>query len=283
MNAVRSVLRRVRYAVAVGVAIAIPAAPPAVAAGEFLYLGGVQFATGHYDFADRTNSVYLFNGVSYSTSRWVLSASIPLIYQNTSLVSSSGPGMLPTGTTMGGGTDHHGGHGGMMGTTTVSAESADEVGIGDPFVRADVTVFGDRSSAASAGVAAVVKAPVAELEFGTGEWDYGAGVTGRYLVGRYMVSSSVIYWEMGEPDGVGFDNPFAYDVSAYRRFGRRLSAGVSLSGYTQIIENVDPFRQLGLSLMYMPAPSRSLSGGIVFGMTESTPDVGVTVGWGLTL
>lgn len=276
------------HAALAGVVLAIPAGPRQAHAGETFYAGTLQFATGDYIFTDRTNSLYLFNGVSYATGPAAVSASIPLIYQNTSLISNTGPGMLPGGGGMmdggGGGHDHHGGM--MSPSATTSTDSFDEAGVGDPVVRADVDLAGGRAQRYSLAVSASVKVPVADADrgFGTGEWDYAAGMTGRYTAGDYTGAAGLYYWWMGEPDSVTFDNPVAYSVSAFRRLGgSRFSAGVSASGFTRVLDGVDPFRQLGVTVMYVPAASRSLSAGIVFGMSDSAPDIGVTVGWGFVL
>jgi hypothetical protein len=262
------------------------AGPGSARAGEVFYAGAVQYSTGDFVFTDRTSNVYVLNGISYTTDRWTVSASIPIIYQNTALVSNAGPGMLPGGGDMTGSSgDHH--HGGMMGTgATVSTESFDEVGVGDPLVRGDVALIGGRTQRYSVAVSATVKAPVADADhgFGTGEWDYAGGLSGRYTSGSYAGAASLFYWWMGDPEGTDFENPVAYGVSAFRLLGRsRFSAGVSVSGFTRVARGTDGFRQLGTTVMFAPDASRSLSAGLYFGLSDTAPDVGVSVGWGFVL
>jgi hypothetical protein len=266
--------------------LALAAGPRPVRAGEAFYAGAVQYATGDFVFADRTSSVYVLNGVSYATDRWTVSASVPIIYQNTALVSNTGPGMLPgrdrvTGISGG----HH--HSGMMDTdATASMETFDEVGVGDPLLRADIAMVGGRAQRYSVALSATVKTPIANADhgFGTGEWDSAGGMTGRYAAGNYTGAASVFYWWMGDPDGVDFENPVAYSVSAFRLLGgSRFSAGVSVSGFTRIARGTDGFRQLGTTVMYVPDASRSLSAGLSFGLSDTAPDFGVSIGWGLVL
>jgi len=270
--------------VVAGLACSGPAFPRAARAGAVFYAGSVEFATGDYVFTDRTNSVYVFNGLSIAVGPATVSASLPVIYQNTALVSNSGPGMVPTGGGMGGGTSPHQ-HGGMMAASaSPTAESFDHVGVGDPLLRVDVNVAGGRLEAYSVGVAATIKPPVADADrgFGTGEWDYGGGLTARCTVDRYTGSAELSYWSLGEPDGATFDNPVAYSAAVFRRFGNGgMSAGASVSGFTRVIDGVDPYRQIGVTLMYLPRARRSLSATVLFGMSDSAPDVGFSLGWGI--
>jgi hypothetical protein len=265
-------------AVAVGLALLTLAVPRAASAAGVVYSGALQFASGDYIFADRTNSVYLINGLFVSSGPVRVSASIPIIYQNTSLVSSSGPGMMPAGDRGQDGSAapaHGGGH-----ATGVSGFH--DVGVGDPLLRADWEALREPGVA----VAAVAKPPLASVEkgFGTGEWDYGAGLSLAHLVRRTFLSASAIYWVMGDPAEVDLHNAVAYSVGVGRPLARgRFSALVSLAGYTRVLEGVDPFRQIAVSLGYVPASGRSLSAAVTFGLSQSAPDVGLSLGWSVAL
>ncbi len=267
----------------VGIALVILAAPLAVRAGNLVYSGALQFATGDYIFTDRTNSIYLMNGLFLSVGPAHLSVSVPVIYQNTSLVSNSGPGMIPSGGEGSDGVRQHR-HGGQIHVTATN--DFREVEVGDPLARADLEVLEGGNRSPSISVAALAKPPVASVQrgFGTGKWDYGAGLSVAHVIHRYVASASMIYWVMGDPAGVDFENPIAYSIAIGRPLANsKFSALLSLSGYTQIVENTDPFRQLGILLTYWLTTRRNLNGSIIFGLTESTPDVGLSIGWGITL
>ena len=63
---------------------------PGAGAQEVTYSGSLQYATGAYVFADRTHSAYLSSGLSVRGGRFELGVSVPLIFQNSQLVSGSG-------------------------------------------------------------------------------------------------------------------------------------------------------------------------------------------------
>ncbi|MBI4719881.1 MAG: hypothetical protein HY770_01340 [Chitinivibrionia bacterium] len=281
MRTTTSIFVPMRITVTAGIALAILAAPLRGRAAEIGYSGALQFATGEYIFTDRTNSFYLLNGFYVSEGRVRVSVTLPVIYQNTSLVSNGGPGMISSGGEMG---DGAGGH--MQGGQMQSAGMNDfhEIGVGDPLGRADLEILKRGHRYLSMSIAALVKPPVAAAarSFGTGEWDFGAGLSAARGISRYFLSASMIYWKMGDPPGVDFKNPMAYSVAVGRPFaGNRFSAILSFSGYTQILEDTDPFRQLGISLAYWPTARRYLSGMVASGLSDSTPDTSISLGWGM--
>ncbi len=270
-----------RIAAAAGIALAILAAPLRGRAAEIGYSGALQFATGEYIFTDRTNSLYLLNGFYVSEGRVRVSVTLPVIYQNTSLVSNGGPGMISSG---GEGGDGAGGHmqGGQM--QSVGMNDFREIGVGDPLGRVDVEILKRGRGFPSVSIAALAKPPVANAGrgFGTGEWDFGAGLSAARGMSRFFLSASMIYWKIGDPPGVDFKNPIAYSVAVGRPFaGSRFSAILSFSGYTRVLEDADPFGQLGISLAYWPTARRYVSGTFASGLSDSTPDASVSLGWGI--
>ena len=52
------------------------------AGGSLTYSGALQAATGNYLYSERTNSVYLYNGIAFAATRWRVSATVPLIAQS---------------------------------------------------------------------------------------------------------------------------------------------------------------------------------------------------------
>ncbi len=254
-----------------------------VAGQKINYAGSLQFATGDYLFLDRTNSIYLFNGISLSGGRFRASAGIPLIYQNSPWVSHGGTGMIPTG-----GPEHkevgRGGRGGgisLPDTTTWST-----VGIGDPLLRADVELFEEKSMMPSLRFGVSVKAPVADVDlgFGTGEWDYGGGVSIAKRIRGSTLLVDMTYWVLGDLEELELENPVVYGVSLGRTlYGGKTSVLLSFSGSSRIMEGLDPPVQLGLGVGYSLKSGSSILGSVGFGITETTPDFSISLGWQIGL
>ena len=262
------------------------------------YTGSVQYATGSYIFAERTHSVYVANGLTLSHERIQASVSLPVIYQSSPWVSYSVIGGVPSGGPQqdavgrGPGPDDDMGSGrsrnardriALPDTATYA-----DVGIGDPSVRADLTLRRGLDGGPSLRLAGSLKAPIADVDrgFGTGAWDGGLGAALTQRIRSWFLFGEAMYWWMGDMDDVALQNSVAYGVSLGRSFrGGRVGMLASLSGYTaSIVEDVDPPLQAGIGLSYSFGDGRyGLNVSTTLGLTESTPDASFALGWQIAL
>lgn len=272
----------------VGVALAIPATVTPAIAQDVAYSGSVQFSTGEYIFAQRTHSLYLVNGLTGSQGRLTLNASVPLILQSTPWVSYAGGGLVPSGGTQHGEVSGHMGRGRFDrdGVRLADTTSYEEIGLGDPLARLDLEVLRGSGSLPAIRVNVSAKAPIADLDrgFGTGEWDYSAGLSITRGFGTTFVFVDVAYWVLGDLPDLELQDPVAYSLAV----GRALGAGRwgllgSISGFTRILPDTDPPLHVGLGLSRILEARRSLSAGVSFGLTESSPDVSASFGWRIGL
>lgn len=266
------------------VAVFLAAAAAAVSRGDCAtYTGSLLYSTGEYIFTQRTNSVSLFNGISFTLSFVDLSVSIPLIYQSSPWVSFNGYGMIPSG-----GTQHsqwqdirRGGRSALLDTTHYS-----QFGIGDPTVHAEVALWSERGAFPSLGLTADVKPPVADSKhgFGTGEWDYAFGASLSERVGSIFLFADASYWILGDLPGLVLHDPVNYSFSVGRPSNNgKYTLMASLSGGTRVLDQVDPPMQIDGALSYHLSDRISLIGDLGFGLTESARDFAISVGWSVVL
>lgn len=279
-NACRSVSRG-----AVAGALALLAAASAAAA-QVTYSGSVQYATGEYIFAERTNSFYLFSGLSVSLGPVTLGASIPLIAQNTPWVSYGGGGMIASG-----GMEHDsvGGHMGRRGGGGISLPDTapfDRVGLGDPVGSVEVELWRETGPLPSVRAVAVAKAPLVEVDrgFGTGEWDYGGGLSLAKTAGPAFLFANATYWVLGDLRELELKDGVAYAAGVgVPLAGAKWGLLGLFSGSTRVVEGTVPPAQVGVGLTRYLDAGRSLSGGASIGLSESSPDFTVSLGWRLPL
>jgi hypothetical protein len=109
--------------------------------------------------------------------RWSLSASLPVVVQNSGAVSFVGGTGVPTGA--------HGDSGGS-GRHSGGGTSSYEVVLADPLVRGSVDMYRGSGAVRSVGFQAMLKAPLADAStgVGTGAWDVGGGVSAGLGAGR---------------------------------------------------------------------------------------------------
>lgn len=276
---------RSRLAVVAGVALATLATRPLF--GQVDYVGSVQFASGDYIFTERTHSAFLFNGISASVGQLGLTLSMPLILQSTPWVTYGGVTAIPSG-----GTEHSqlsrqmGGRHSHEAVTLVDTTAYNDLGIGDPTAHADLRLLRERGVLPSLRITADVKIPIADVDrgFGTGEFDYSAGMALSKSFGRTMLFTDLAYWVLGDLSDLELKDPLAYSFGLGQALaGGRVGLIASLFGYTQILEGVDPPVQLSFGLSYLLGSGRSLMGSAAFGLSESSPDIALSFGWRLPL
>jgi Putative MetA-pathway of phenol degradation len=282
MNARRKTRLSTRLAAAGVVLMTLAAALPAPAA-TLSYTGSVQFSQGNYFFDLTTRGVCFINGLSLAAGRFTLSASLPLIYQSTPYVSYSGVGVLPSGGAESSSVNQRQGK-----ETVVLPEPVDvrQYGVGDPLVRLGIRLTKESAAGPSLEAVAQVKAPVARLDsgFGTGEWDYGAGLALSKRIGGAVLFADASYWMLGDLPELELKDPWVYSVSLGLPFSRgRSSLLVSYFGMSRVIEGAAPASSLGLGLSLKVGTGSSLMLNAGFGLSESSPDLALSLGWAIGL
>ena len=269
-----------RLIAAAGILAWILAAFASADAAELSYTGSLQFATGNYIFTERSTGLYLFNGVTVQRSPVRLSASIPVIFQNNPWITYTGSGLLPSGGTRDIGEDTRG--------RTRLPDTTDyvDLGLGDMFIRGDLELLETAGARPGLQLSGSVKVPVADVEtgFGTGEWDFGAGLSTSMSAGGFLLMADAMYWFLGDMPGLVLEDALSYGASMGRIFsGGRYGLIASFLGYTQTIEDVDPPLQLSLGFTYLDSAGRSFNGTCSAGLSESAPDIGISFGWQMPL
>lgn len=253
-----------------------------LAAQRVTYTGSVQVANGDYTFGERTTSLYFASGLSLDASRLHLTVSVPVVAQSAGWVQSVGGGVVPSGG-MHSEESSASGHGrnGMMQTAQSNAQHS-VWGIGDPIARADLDVV--RSAAGApvlrAGIAA--KMPVAALGdgYGTGQWDYGAGLSAAATVGDGFLFADATYWALGDPATVDLHNIVSYGLGAGRPLkGGRFAFLASVLGTTPVAAGVPAAVQASGSVSYRTDSGRSVLFTALAGLSPSAPDVAFGLGW----
>lgn len=265
-------------------------------AQDLRYSGSMQFTSGSYFFTERTESFYFSNGLEISGAGSGLSFTVPLIIQNTPWVSynASGIGPLPTGGPKSGvvGSNRGKGHAGQKGKGSVDPGTTDTLDVsqanfGDPsisgYLRLYESIFGRTVINASAGI----KLPLADPStgFGTGAWDYGAGLSVSQRLGdAYMVFLSGMAWRLGDMEGLPIKNIISYGASIGRgMYSSKWFLSLSYFGTTRVIENVTPPQNVGLNIGYRILPEVTLNGTMFAGLTESASDISLSIGWTIGL
>jgi len=240
-------------------------------------------ARGTYIFTQPTSGYFFFNGLSYTSRAFTLAATIPLIYQSTPYVSYTGVGVLPSGGTASSAVNQRQGRDPVVVPEIVEYN---RYGVGDPVIMAGLTLVQESRSMPSIQLSGQVKAPIASVDkgFGTGEWDYSAGVGVSKKIGRVFLFADVNYWILGDLPELELQNAWAYAFSLGHAFsGGKYALMASYSGISEVIAGVAAPSSLGLGLSVRVGTGSSLMLNAAFGLSEASPDVSLSLGWSIGL
>lgn len=272
---------------------------------QIYYSGSAQYTTGTYFFERSTNSFYLTNGFRISGSGISISLNVPYMVQNTPWISYSGVGYIPTGGPQSGtvkdvGQGRGKGSQGQMSTmattayNTVTEEavplvdtvSYNKFGFSDPNVYLSARLTSQTSTKTTLYLNTSAKIPIADPEtgFGTGAWDFGAGLSMTQRFGTLFITGDVMYWHLGDMKDLNFKDPISYALGLGKSFrnGKWLFSSI-FTGYTPIIEGYDPPMSLGIGIGHFLTKNISLNANMSFGLSESSSDIGGGIGWSIRL
>jgi len=195
------------FATFLGMSLLSPGYLPA--AGEWTAFSNIQFTRGNYSLENSTSTYYFSGGIRYRIHRWNLYATIPLIIQNSAVVTGVGGIVIPSmhgSTDQTGGSPHGGGMNGMMDNGTMSSMV---VVLGDFYLYGEYVLFPERAAWPFISVNLKLKVPTAGTDnnFGTGEFDYGSGITLRKSLNSYLGFIDLSYWILGDPSGLNYKTP----------------------------------------------------------------------------
>jgi hypothetical protein len=248
------------------------------AKGQWSVSSSLQYSSGNYIYEQNTSTFYLYGGLRYRSNRWQMSASIPLITQNSDLVTGGGGTFFPSTHHSGEspGSSHHG-----RGMSGESGFSEMTMGLGDLYLNGTYRLLPENPKRPYLALSIRLKAPTASTQngFGSGEFDYGASLTLRKRFDSYIAISEIGFWTLGDPPGVTYRDPLVVGVGGGKFFNAG-NTGILLyyETYSTIVEGVPPLRQLSLGLNRRLSPGLMLSIIGAAGLSDSTPDVSLSGG-----
>ncbi|MCX5793705.1 MAG: transporter [Elusimicrobia bacterium] len=163
-----------------------------------------------------------------------------------------------------------------------AAVTSGESGLGDIMLRAAYTLKREGPKSFDLALTGKLKLPTADEHkgLGTGEMDEGVGLEfAKEVTPRWSLLADGYYTIIGDPRGLDYNNQVALDVGFYRPLGNDLSLTVLYETQSAIVDgNADP-RSLGGTLSYSPPAGLQLFCGLTLGMSDGSPDTGVSAGF----
>lgn len=270
-------------------AVLLVIAPASLAAQGLAWEGSLGLARGAYIFADPVTTWSLHTGLALTSGRVTLRASLPLLLQNSTLLTASATGGVPSGGSSSGavadsGKQRAGGRTMMPARGPVevppSAYTGYRLAVGDPLLQGSVRLV---EGPTSVGLSALAKAPVADTAtYGTGRWDAGASLSLSRLLGRAaLLAVDISWWHLGDLPSLDFRDPLQGSLSLAILRPGGWGASFTVAGSTRILQGYDPPLTVGAAVLRTGNPSWVL--GAQAGLTETAPALAVNLGWRATL
>jgi hypothetical protein len=264
------------------------------------YEGSAGLATGTYIFTSRTSSWHVATGLALSAGPVTLRATLPVFYQNSTLVATTGSGLVPTGGSSGGAvadsSARRSGDGSrrtpltsIVAWSAAASLASDPVEVpasavggyqwaaGDPVMTATVAALQRGRIGILVGAAA--KIPVTDTaSFGTGAWDFGGTLSSSLLLGsRLLAGVDLGYWVMGDTPDLALENPLLVGATLSYLTPRGWSVSAGVSGSTPVIAGFANSLSATIGVLRPGRPGLGLL--LAAGFTETAPDFSFALSW----
>lgn len=232
--------------------------------GNFSLGIGGEYTTGEYGSGQTTDIWYFPVTFKYETERNSVSLTMPFVVVD-------GPGNVTPG-----------GFGGMSNGIRAgsgSGSSHSEAGLGDLELKATFNLVLEDRFGPRLDLTGIAKAGTADAQdnLGTGEDDIGVQMDLERHYGSNNVFGSVGYRFLGDPPGVNFDNVLYGTLGTEFGFGDAASLGVALDAQQAPLPSASSALTLTLFMASRVDAKTKLTGYVLHGLRDGSPDWGVGV------
>jgi hypothetical protein len=253
----------------ISVVVMLLSVTPALAEDpRWLLSTSVNYSVGDYGTDKATTIVYVpFTlGVSPIDRLW-LTVTVPFLYQDTQNVVITGGGVASRKK--------------KKGRLAQPASSTTEEGLGDVLLKMSYVLVEERGLVPEITPYFKIKFPTADEDrgLGTGEFDETFGVDlAKRLVDGLFGYVGVAYTLIGSPPGSDLKNSFGWSVGAAYAVIPPLSVFAFLDGATAITSGQDDPLEVRVGAEYRLTKVLKLTGAVTRGLSNGSPDWGVSVG-----
>jgi hypothetical protein len=228
----------------------------------------LTYETGDYGGGATVDTVYFPCTVRRSFERWDVALTIPFLY-----VSDSSSVVVVEGQPQGG----------QQTNVTSGASSA---GLGDIVLRGTYYALEEYNDHwLDLALVGRIKFPTADRAdgLGTGEFDETIGVEcGKEVADDWTVYVDLYYTFIGSPSGIALDDQFTFEFGAGYRAAPSLHLTAFYRESTELVDGAEPPRDLMFDARYRLNETTRIFGGLSFGLSDGSPDFGLTTGASLS-
>lgn len=237
---------------------------PAANGADWKFSSSFNYDTGNYGGNGHTESVYIPFTLKRYFREGAIAATLPYLRQSTT-------GRV---TRVGGRPAAMGGGGSSMRTSAGS-------GLGDVLVNGSYILKKDGPGSFDLAAAGRLKLPTADETkgLGTGELDEGVGLEfSKELRPGLALLVDGYYTIIGDPAGTDLNNEVSLDLGVFHQFKKDYSLTVLYATRSAIVDGNNDPRELSGTLDYSSADGNHYFGGVLLGLSDGSPDYGLSAG-----
>lgn len=239
----------------------LSAAP--AAAKDWQFSSSVNYDTGKYGTSYRTDSLYIPFTLKRYYRHGYVSATASWLRQST------------TGQT----TRVNGAPVRVRGGS--AAATSAQSGPGDLLLKGTLDLRFEKQDAYDLALVGLLKLPTADKGkgLGTGQMDQGFGLEfAKSIAGKWTLLLDGYYTIVGEPQGVDYNSQLALDAGFYRPVGKDLGLTVLYETRSALAAGSPDPRDVFAQLSYDWPNGLRYTGGLTLGLSEGSPDLGLSAG-----
>lgn len=239
------------------------AARPA-AAKDWQFSSSVNYDTGKYGTSYRTDSLYIPFTLKRLFRYGHVSGTVSWLRQST-----TGQATRVNGTPV------------RVRGGSAAAPTSSQSGPGDLLLRGALDLKSEDRDAYGLTLAGLLKLPTADKKkgLGTGQMDQGLGLEfAKNIAGRWTLLLDGYYTVVGDPQGVDYNSQLALDAGFYRVVGRDLGLTVLYETRSALVAGSPDPRCVSALLVRSAPKGLSYTGGLTLGLSEGSPDLGLSSG-----
>jgi hypothetical protein len=231
----------------------------AATAAETSVTLGAEYTSGDYGTPTETKMWYFPVTLRYETDRYMLALTVPYVV------------VEGTGNVVAGGSAH-----GLPRTTT-SLASRTESGLGDIELAASRVIA--QAAGWRLGLGGLIKFGTADEQdnLSTGEDDVAVQLEAEKTWSNNTLFGTAGYKMLGDPPGIDYDDVFYGSVGISHRLDATRAGGVELYAQEAPLPGAEGKSELMLFLSGQPQPRTRLTGYLIAGFADGSPDWGVGV------
>jgi hypothetical protein len=217
------------------------------------------YSTGKYIYSSNVDKYTVYLGGKYSKDIWNITVTVPFILQRDNLNFEPVSNFSTSGS--------------MNNYTTT-------------FGMADVYFYGEYTLNNYLFLTGQIKLPTASriTMFSTGEFDFGAGIAFRKMIGTYKLFVDFGFTKFGNTEQLNYNNPLNYGIGIAKYFpNMKSSVSLYYNEYGTIINGLDAPKQISAGYFKNLFSGITLGFYVAKGFGESSPDFTFSLGTNITL